>query len=181
MIKGIAQFILALNSNEKKTQVAAGFSWGVLLALLPAGNVFWVTLFFVSLFFKHNQGAKLIVTALLKLAMPLVYPLTDRLGWSLLHFNELQPLFTMLYNMPFVPFTRFNNTLVAGGLAAGIVLWIPVFALISALVPLYRNSVLPKITNLKVIKTIKELPLVSKIAAAIAALKNIQDTDPGVI
>ncbi|MDR1469438.1 MAG: TIGR03546 family protein [Spirochaetaceae bacterium] len=179
MIKGIAQLILALNSNEKKTAVAAGFSWGVLLALLPSGNVFWAVLFFVSLFFKHNQGAKLLVTVLLKLAMPFLYPYTDQIGWAVLHIEPLQPFFTMLYNMPFVPFTRFNNTLVAGGLTAGVILWIPVFMLAVVLIPLYRNSFLPKITNSKVVKAIKNLPLVSKIGNAVAALKNMRDTNLG--
>ncbi|MDR3357082.1 MAG: TIGR03546 family protein [Spirochaetaceae bacterium] len=179
MIKAVAQFILALNSNEKKTQVSAGFSWGVLLALLPAGNVFWIALFFVSLFFRHNQGAKLLVTALLKLAVPAVYPFTDRIGWAILHTDRLQPFFTTLYNTPFVPFTRFNNTLVAGGLAAGIILWLPVFALVNALIPPYRNSVLPKIADSRIIKALKKLPLFSKVGAAVSALKNMRASDPG--
>jgi uncharacterized protein (TIGR03546 family) len=171
MIKAIAKLILVLNSNEKKTQVAAGFSWGVLLTLVPAGNVFWPVLFFLSLFFRHNQGAKLLVMVLLKLAVPLVYPVTDRLGWAILHIENLQLFFTTLYNMPFVPFTRFNNTLVAGGLVAGIALWLPVFFLIVALVPLYRNSFLPKVVNSKIVKAVKRLPFVSKVSATLAALK----------
>ncbi|MDR2343298.1 MAG: TIGR03546 family protein [Spirochaetaceae bacterium] len=179
MVKGIAQLILALNSNEKKTQVAAGFSWGVLLALVPAGNAFWIALFFVSFFFRHNQGAKLLVTAVLKLAAPLVYPCTDMAGWAILNVAELKPFFTALYNMPFLPFTRFNNTLVAGGLATGAVLWIPVFLLMKALIPLYRNSFLPKIVNSKLIKAIKKLPFVSKIGAAVTALKSMRDAGTG--
>ncbi|MDR0683732.1 MAG: TIGR03546 family protein [Spirochaetaceae bacterium] len=181
MIKSIAQFILALNSNEKKTQVAAGFSWGVLLALLPAGNVFWIALFLLSLFLKHNHGAKLLVTAILKLAMPLIYPFTDMIGWAILNAGELRPFFTTLYNMPFVPFTRFNNTLVAGGLAAGMVLWIPVFILMNTLIPLYRNSFLPKIANSKIVKAVKELPFISKIGDAVTALKEMRDANTGVM
>jgi uncharacterized protein (TIGR03546 family) len=176
MIKAIAKLILVLNSNEKKTQIAAGFSWGVLLALLPSGNVFWLVLFVVSLFFRHNQGAKLLVMVLLKLAMPLVHPATDRLGWAILHIENLQPFFTTLYNMPFVPFTRFNNTLVAGGLVAGIALWLPVFFLIIVLVPLYRNSFLPKVVNSKIVKAVKQLPFVSKIGETIATLKESYDS-----
>jgi uncharacterized protein (TIGR03546 family) len=79
-----------------------------------------------------------------------------------------------MYNAPFVPFTRFNNTLVAGGLAAGIILWIPVFVLITALVPLYRNSFLPKIARSKAIKALKELPLISKISEAVVTIKSLR-------
>jgi hypothetical protein len=38
------------------------------------------------------------------------------LGWEILHIAALQPLFTAWYNMPFVPWIRFYNTLVAGGI-----------------------------------------------------------------
>jgi uncharacterized protein (TIGR03546 family) len=174
MIRVIAQFFIALNSNVKKTQIAAGFSWGVLLGLLPSGNVVWFALFLLSLFFKHNQGSKLVVLAILKIVMPLLYPYTDELGWVFLHIEALRPVFTRLYNMPFVPWTRFNNTLIAGGLAAGVVLWIPVFVLITLLIPLYRNSFVPRITNSKVYKAFKKFPLVAKISEKVISLKEIQ-------
>jgi uncharacterized protein (TIGR03546 family) len=87
----------------------------------------------------------------------------DALGWEILHIESLRDLFTTMYNMPFVPFTGFNNTLVAGGLAAGIALWVPVYFLVRPLVPLYRQSLGPKIKNLKLVQNITKLPLVSSI------------------
>lgn len=177
MIKGIAKILLALNGNIKKTQIAAGFSWGVLLGVLPSGNVFWFVLFLLSLFFRHNQGSKILVLAILKLVMPLLYPYTDELGWRLLHLDSLLPLFTTLYNMPFVPFTHFNNTLVAGGLAAGIALWLPIFIIITLLVPLYRNTFLPKITNSKFVKALQKIPLVKKISGAYHTISEMQEPD----
>jgi uncharacterized protein (TIGR03546 family) len=167
MVKTIAKLILALNGNVQKSQIAAGFAWGLLLGLVPTGNFFWIILFVISFFFKHNHASKVLVMALIKLFMPLISSLTDALGWEILHIEALQPLFTTLYNMPFVPFTRFNNTLVAGGLAGGIVLWLPVFFLILALVPLYRNTIAPGIRNAKVIKIIAKMPFVSQIIKAL--------------
>ncbi|MDR2257886.1 MAG: TIGR03546 family protein [Treponema sp.] len=170
MIKTIAQLIVALNGNVKKSQLAAGFAWGVLLALAPLGNIFWIVLFVVSFFFKHNHASKVLVMAVLKLFSPLLAPLIDTLGWEILHIGALQPLFTSLYNMPFVPLTRFNNTLVAGGLAGGIVLWLPVFLLCMALIPLYRNIIAPKIRNLKIFKIVAKIPFVSSITKAVSKM-----------
>ncbi|GHV43578.1 hypothetical protein AGMMS50268_36370 [Spirochaetia bacterium] len=171
MIKTIAKLILALNGNVQKGQIAAGFAWGLLLGLVPAGNFFWIILIVVSFFFKHNHASKLLVMALIKIFMPLISSLTDALGWEILHIESLQPLFTTLYNMPFVPFTRFNNTLVAGGLVGGIVLWLPVFFLVLVLVPLYRNTIAPKIGNAKIVKVIAKIiakiPFVSQITKAV--------------
>jgi uncharacterized protein (TIGR03546 family) len=169
MLKPVAKLIAALNGNLKKGQIAAGFSWGVLLGLVPAGNFFWILLFVVSFFFKHHHASKALVLAIIKLLMGFIAPSMDVLGWEILHIQALQPLFTALYNMPFVPLTRFNNTLVAGGLAGGLALWLPVFFLVFALVPLYRNKAAPKIRDSKVMKAVKKLPLVSALSKAVSA------------
>jgi hypothetical protein len=70
--------------------------------------------------------------------------------------------------MPFVPFTKFNNTLVAGGLASGIVLWLPVFLLVILLVPLYRDKLVPRIRNSKIVMAIKKLPVIAPLIDAVS-------------
>ncbi|GMO26517.1 MAG: hypothetical protein Ta2F_02070 [Termitinemataceae bacterium] len=175
MIKAIAKLVLALNSNVKKTQIAAGISWGLLLGLLPAGNAFWILIFILSLFLKHNQGGKLFLMAIMKLLAPITASAIDGIGWSVLHIASLQSLFTTMYNMPFVPFTNFNNTLVAGGLAAGIVLWIPVFVIITLLIPFYRNTLLPKILNNKILTAVQNSPLIVKIRDAMNVITDIKN------
>jgi len=167
MIRAIAQFILALNGNVKKTQLAAGFAWGLLLGLVPAGNFFWIVLFLVSFFFQHNHWSKVLLMLVAKLLMPAFAPLLDKLGWAILHIEGLQPMFTLWYNMPFVPFTRFNNTLVAGGLVSGVLLWLPVFGLFVFLIPLYRNTIGVKISNSKAVKFIVKLPFFSALDTAL--------------
>ena len=169
MLKPIAKLIVALNGNLRKSQIAAGVSWGLLLGLIPAGNAFWILLFVLSFFFGHHHASKMLVLAIFKLLSGAVGPLLDLAGWEILHIEALQPFFTSLYNMPFVPLTKFNNTLVAGGLVCGLVLWLPVFFLISFLVPLYRNSLAPKIREHKLVKSIKKLPLVAKLAKAVSS------------
>ena len=175
MIKPIAKLIVAMNGNLSKRQIAAGFAWGLLLGLVPVGNALWIVLFVISFFFKTHRASKLLVMAILKAASGFLMPLVDMAGWEVLHVEALQPVFTELYNMPFVPFTKFYNTLVAGGLTCGVVLWLPVFLLIFMLVPLYRNNVAPKIRNNKLVVSIKKAPLISKLANAIAAVSSAKD------
>ena len=166
MINAIIKLIRALNGNIKKSQIAAGISWGVLLALVPVGNFYWVALFLISLFFNHNHGSKIFSMAVLKLFAPLFAPAIDVLGWEVLHIGALQPLFTTMYNMPLAPFTRFNNTLVVGGITGGALLWLPVFALFMFLVPVYRNNIAPKIRNLKIVKAVSKIPFLKFIEKA---------------
>ena len=169
----MAKLIVALNGNLAKSQIAAGFAWGLLLGLIPAGNAFWIVLFVVSFFFRHHHGSKVLVMAILKLVSGAAAPLMDIIGWEILHIEALHPFFTTLYNMPFVPLTKFNNPLVAGGLVSGLVLWLPVFFLVFRLIPLYRNKLSPKIRNSRLVKSIKNLPLVSTLIKAVDAAAGI--------
>lgn len=172
MIQQIAKLIVALNSNLARKQIAAGFSWGLLLGLIPAGNIFWIVLFVLSFIFRHHHASKLFVMAIVKLASGVVAPLVDIAGWEVLHIEALQPFFTQLYNTPFVPFTNFNNTLVAGGIVCGVILWLPVFILVFLLVPVYRNTLAPKIRENKVVKAVKSVPIVSKLLKAAEKISN---------
>ncbi|MCL1837498.1 MAG: TIGR03546 family protein, partial [Treponema sp.] len=170
--KGIAKLVVALNGNVKKSQIAAGLAWGVLLGLVPAGNFFWLVLFLVSFFFSHHHGSKCLVMAIIKLCAPLIAPPIDMLGWEILHIGALQGMFTTLYNMPFVPFTKFNNTLVAGGIAAGIILSIPLFFIFMPLIDLYRKTIGQKIRNSKIIMSIAKFPLFAAIEKAVSVMKS---------
>jgi uncharacterized protein (TIGR03546 family) len=167
LLKGFAKLITALNGNVKKSQIASGVAWGVLLGLIPAGNIFWIAIFLVSFFFRHNHGSKIFGMAIVMLLSPVIVYQIHGFGEWILYLKPLQDLFTTMYNMPFVPFTKFNNTLVMGGLAGGIILWIPVFALFMLLVPLYRNHLAPKIRESKIVKTIVKFPLFKLVEKAL--------------
>ena len=177
MLKPLAKFVVALNGNLGRSQIALGFSWGVLLGLIPAGNVFWVLLFVISFFFRHHHGSKALVLAILKLLAGITAPLVDMAGWGFLHLEILQPLFTTLYNMPFVPLSRFNNTLVAGGLVCGIILWLPVFLLVFSLIPLYRAKVVPGIREAKLLGAIKKLPIIAPLIDLGSKIANLGKGD----
>ncbi|MCL2759134.1 MAG: TIGR03546 family protein [Treponema sp.] len=167
MFKGIAKLLLALNGNVKKSQIALGFCWGHLLGIIPIGNIFWLVLFFISFFFRHNHAAKLASMAFFLILSSLLAYQIDAFGWFILtDIEALQPLFISMYNMPFVPFTNFNNTLVMGGLAVGMLLWFPLFLSLMAFIPFFRDNISPRIRNSKVVEVILKFPLFSSIDKA---------------
>lgn len=169
MIKAIAKALVALNSNVRREQIAAGFACGALLALVPAGNLLWFILILTTFLFKINFGMMIAAMGILKLFRGAFSPGLDALGWFVLNLPALRPLFTTLYNMPLVPFTRFYNTIVAGGFVAGVVLWLPLFFAARALVSAYRTKIGPKIAQSAAYKAFMKLPLVKKIASAVSA------------
>jgi len=139
---------------------------------VPAGNFFWIVFFVLSFFFRHHHGSKILVMAIIKLLAFAWAPLTDGLGFYILTYPSLQDTFTAWYNMPFVPFTNFNHTLVAGGIVAGIVLFIPAYFIVLALVPVYRRTIAQKIRETKLFKNITKAPLISALIKAVQTAQN---------
>jgi uncharacterized protein (TIGR03546 family) len=170
MIKPIVRAIVALNSNVKREQLAAGFACGLLFALLPAGNLLWFLLFFATFFFKVNYAMQLLVALLLSPLRLLVGSALDELGWAILNAPFLRGAFTALYNAPIAPLTRFNNTIVMGGLVAGLALWLPAFLGMRSFVSVYRAKLAPKFHESKFYKAFQKLPLVGPVSKAARAL-----------
>lgn len=163
-VKGVVRLVAALNSHKGVGEIAAGAAFGLLLALVPAGNLAWGVLVLVTWFLKVNFAVEMLVVAVLKLVLPLVDPLLDSFGFAVLTLPALQGLFAALYNVPLAPFTRFNNSIVMGGLLAGIVLWVPAYLAFKAFVKVYREKAKPRIEASKLYKWFRKLPLIESLA-----------------
>jgi uncharacterized protein (TIGR03546 family) len=170
MIKGIARLIMALNANSRPWEIGAGAAFGLLLALVPGGNLLWIALFVLTFFLKLNMATQFLLMGVLRLLVPLVDPALDGLGSLVLTAPFLQGLFTSLSSAPVVPLTRFSNTLVMGGLIAGIVLWAPCFLLFTSLVKLYRRTLRERVANSRLAQAVSRVPLFAAIAKAAAGM-----------
>ncbi|MBN1241855.1 MAG: TIGR03546 family protein [Spirochaetales bacterium] len=172
-IKKLARLIVALNSNVSRGQIAAGIATGVLLALVPSGNLLWISLFFVSFMTKANYGMTMLVMGIGKFLVPILARPIEGLGAWLLRMASLRGLFERLYDLPVLPLTRFNNTLVMGGLAVGLLLWAPLFFGMRALIHAYRENLAPKIAGSKFVKAFFKIPLVQKLAGAVSTASRL--------
>ena len=170
MISFIAKLIVAINSNSRPSELASGIAFGFLLALIPGGNLLWLTLFVIAFFLKHNIAAFLLSLGIFRIFISVFDPLLDWIGGIILNFSPLHDLFTLLNNIPLFPYSNFNNTIVMGGFIFGLIIWLPVFFLITFTVKIYRRKIAPMVVESKFVKAIKKVPVVSKIAAAVQKL-----------
>ena len=76
-------------------------------------------------------------------------PVFHLVGEKILYADFLQGIFTDLYNMPLVPLTRFNNTVVMGSGVTGFLCVIPLFFLFKYLVATYRLQIVAKFKETK--------------------------------
>ncbi|MFW5711911.1 MAG: TIGR03546 family protein [Spirochaetota bacterium] len=167
MITLLARFIAALNANSRPGEIGAAFACGVLLALIPFGNLLWFGLFIPFFFIKLHSGSLILTIVLFKLFIGLTDPLTDAAGLWILNQPALEPYFTQAVNTPLLPLTGFNNSLVAGGLLIGAGLWIPLFFLGRTAVGYYRTGIRDRIAASKLVKSFEKLPCLRKLSTAV--------------
>ena len=159
MLKPLLKFIRAISSNTNPTAIAAAFAFGILLGFVPKNNLLWYILTVFILFLNIQRGTYALSIALGALLSPLLDPLFDTIGWAVLTWDKAVPAFTWLLNIPFVSFTKINNTIVQGSLIAGLALFAPLYFLMLLIVRLWRKYLADKIRNSRIINTIKKLNL----------------------
>jgi uncharacterized protein (TIGR03546 family) len=114
-------------------QLAWGFALGMMIGLIPKGNLIAVALMTLFCALRINVAAGTAAIFIFSWVGLLLDPISHRLGHSLLTQAPLQPFWTALYNMNLVPWTAFNNTVVLGSTLIGLALLLPVYALMRPL------------------------------------------------
>lgn len=168
MLKFIVKLLKALNSNSHPGEIAHAVCLGMLLGFLPKNNIFWYIITVFILFMRINKGALVLSTLGFSLLAPLFDSLFDTVGYWFLTLPALEPTFTWLLDIPFVGFTKFNNTIVSGALLCGLAIYIPLYIIARLFVWFIRNKLVPVLRKTKFIVAISKVPLVKKMAALAA-------------
>jgi uncharacterized protein (TIGR03546 family) len=150
-------------SKARLRFIAAGFVLGMFLGLLPLSiNSVIIALLVFAL---RNDRQTALLSALFFGALGFALDrLAHPLGLAVLQAGWLQGLWTYLYNLPFFPFTGFNNTIVMGNTLLGLIFTVPAVFLCRFLTLKYRGSKLQAKT---------EQFLQNKLVSGIAAGFNI--------
>lgn len=153
IIKTILNFF---QSNQDPDEIAAGIALGSIVGLTPFNTLQNYIVLFLVFLLNVQRGAALFGILFFSLLGNLVDPLGHRLGYFLLTgVPALLPFWTALYNMPIIPFTRFNNTVVLGNLIVSLFLFIPIWVGGRKAIIKYRQTWKPKISKWKVIQILE--------------------------
>lgn len=155
ILKQLFGFIKLLNSDTGTNQIAAGIAAGFILGMTPAFSLQTILVFICIFFFRIQIGAAMITAFFFAFAAYLLDPIFHSAGATFLEIPALQGLFTTLYNMPIIPFTRFNNTVVMGSGVIAILLSPLIFVFSRILVVKYRQTVVEKFKQSKIWKAIQ--------------------------
>lgn len=136
----IAKNFIKMMNVSPAEQVARGFVLGMFLGLIPFSiNSFIIS--FLLFILTVDSLAGIIAGTLFGLIGFLIDPLAHTIGYQLLvNVSFLKPLWATFYNMPLIPFTRFNNTIVMGNTVIGLFLAIPVYFIIKKAITYFRTT-----------------------------------------
>ena len=82
-------------------------------------------------------------------------PLFHRIGLGLLETEALRGVWTVLYNMPLVPYTNFNNSVTLGSFVVWLVLTVPLYLFGRRGITRYRTKYAERVQNSKFMKALK--------------------------
>ena len=155
LLKQIFGFLKLLNSDTGTTSLAAGVACGYILGMTPALSLQSLLVFLCLFIFRIQIGAAFLSAFFFKFIAWTLYGVFDSVGQHILEMDSLQNIFTTMYNMPIIPFTRFNNSIVMGSALVTIITCPIIFILATKLIQKYRETILARIQETKWMKAMK--------------------------
>jgi len=154
LIKLMQSLIGALHSEGTPGQLAAGIALGSFLGLTPLVNIHNAVIFAALVLLNVSFSGGMLGWALFIPFGFLLDPLFDWIGHTLLFTPSLTPFFTSLYNMPIVPLTNFNNTVVLGSFVVAVVLAVPLYVAARLGVTRYRATIGARVRQSRFYQTV---------------------------
>ena len=152
ILKQVFAFFKLLNSDRGGRSIAAGLALGFVMGMSPALSLQALLMLVILFLFRVQVGAATLSAFFFAFAAFLLDPVFDVVGRAVLSAPALTGVFTTLYNLPLVPMTRFNDSVVMGAGVVGIALLPAVYLVSLKLVAKYREKVVDRFEQTKVFK-----------------------------
>lgn len=125
LLRNLLYLRTAIKSTDTPRMLAISVALGMILGMVPKGNLLAVGLVMGILATRVNVAVAMISALGFSLIGPMADPLTHRLGLWVLTRPALWPHWARLYELPLAPWTSFNNTVVMGSFLLGVALFYP--------------------------------------------------------
>lgn len=127
LFRPLRQLLAALTTNDSANQLAWGFTIGMVLGMVPKGNLIAALLMVMLCGLRVNRSAGLLAAGIFSLVSPLLDGVTHQIGESVLYQPGLQPFYAWLYEQPLGPFLGFHNTVTIGSLLFALYITYPCY------------------------------------------------------
>ncbi len=155
IIKQILNLIRLLHSDTGQNQIASGLAFGVFLGFAPFISIQTLFILLIVFIFRVQLGAAFLSAFFFKFIAFLLDPIADTLGRWTLENPSFRPLWLTMYNTPFLPMTRFNNSINMGSFIISIFLCPFLFFAFRNLILKYRSTIVLRLEKTKAWKAFK--------------------------
>jgi uncharacterized protein (TIGR03546 family) len=155
ILKQLFAFIKLLNSDTGNISLAMGMTCGFILGMTPVLSLHSLIIFLVLFLFRIQIGAAFLAAFFFKFVAYLLDPLFHHVGIKVLETESFQGILTALYNMPLVPYTRFNNSIVMGSAVVTLLLSPIIFLLSQYFIIKYREIFVARLKDTKIWKAVE--------------------------
>ena len=151
MLDGTQKRVSSINSPH---ELALGVALGVVIGLMPKDSAFPWMIGLVLLLSRGNLLCGILATIVASICSPALDGVFDRLGLSLLSLEFMQSQYAAWMEVPWMAWTRFNNTVVAGSLFFGVLAALPVYLLSQVFFRVWGIAIIERIMSIKLIRFI---------------------------
>jgi uncharacterized protein (TIGR03546 family) len=126
-IAPVRRVVHTLAAFHSPPELAAGFTLGMIIGLVPKGNLIALSLCVLLFSLRVNKGLGVAAAVLFSCLATSIDSFTHKLGLIVLSAESLQISYASVYSMPFGPWLGFNNTVTSGVLLVGVYISYPVY------------------------------------------------------
>ncbi len=155
LFKQLIGLIRLLHSDTGQGQIAAGLAFGVFLGFAPFLSLQTLLVLIIVFLFRVQLGAAFLSAFFFKFIAFILDPVADPIGRFFLENPSLRPLWTSMYNVPLLPMTRFNNSIIFGSFIISLLLCPFLYFVFKKMIFQYQANIVQKVETSKFWKLMK--------------------------
>ncbi len=128
-------------------QLAAGVSLGMMVGLMPKDSLLTYLLALAVILSPANLLTAACSAVCFHIIAPWLTPLTHGIGINVLTLSQLEPMWERLIQLPIIPWTRFNNSVLMGSLILGLLAAYPLYWFSEKCFETYGRPLFVKLRN----------------------------------
>jgi uncharacterized protein (TIGR03546 family) len=165
ILRPVRLLLQAVVMESTPRQMSLGLAFGVLLGLVPKGNLLAIGLGLMLAATRLNLAVAALGAMAAALAAVACDGVFDQIGWWVLSRPQLTGVWQWLYEKPFVPWTDFNHSIVMGSFVTGLALILPVHFVSRPLFARYAGVVRMYAGRTWLVKVVQGVEVANRVSA----------------